>query len=140
MNKEYYYFDHKADIGIHCKGKNLKSLFLNSVNALYELILGENFKFILEKESIQIYLTAAELEDIFAQWINEIIYFAYVQKIIFSKFEFIKLNKYQLKANAYGQKLNKDTKFLRELKGITYHNFYVKKINKIWETKFIIDV
>jgi len=140
MKKPYYFFEHTADVGIYCRGSNLKSLFSNVATALYELIFEREFAPIKLKKNHMIILNGSGLEDILAQWINEIIYLTFFKKMIFYKFEYSKLNKSRLEAKGFGENINREIKFQRELKGITYHNFILKRKNKFWETKFIIDV
>lgn len=140
MKKPYFFFEHTADLGVYCRGANLKSLFSNVATALYELIFEKEFLSMKMEENHIIILKGSGLEDILAQWINEIIYLAFFKKMIFYKFEFSKLSKSQLEAKGFGENIKGKIKFQRELKGITYHNFYLNRKNKFWESKFIIDV
>lgn len=136
--KGYKYFDHPSDIGIQCQGDTLNELFSNAVEAIYHLMIGKSIRG--EKLTKNISIHTDNIEDLFSQWISEIIFYANANRIFFNNFDFKLLTKKDLQAKAYGLKINKRIKLKGEVKAITYHNYFIKNENNLWIANFIVDV
>jgi SHS2 domain-containing protein len=138
MPKGYEYFEHPSDIRIQCTGITVNELFENAAKAIYDLMIEKTATG--EEVEKQIDLKADSLQDLFFEWVSEVIFYAHAYKIFFYKFYYLKLTEKQLLVNAFGVKVSKDIKLKGEVKAITYHDFYIKKQENYWLANFIVDV
>ena len=137
-NKGFSYFEHPSDIGIECQGNTLLELLVHAATALYGLMI--DVALLQEKESYKIEINAVDAEDLFSQWIGELIFHAHAHHLFFIRFEFQTLSSTCITATAFGQKSTDSVRMQSEVKGITYHNYSVTKSDTTWQARFIIDV
>ena len=90
-------------------------------------------------EKIKVEEDAADLEELFINWLNELLSLSATKELIFPAFEIKKLDKKNLKAIAMGENINK-YKVNREIKAATYHALEIKKSGSVWLAKVIFDV
>jgi len=140
--KNYELIEHTADIGIKVKAKDLKELFKNVALAMFDIITGEilNTQYsILNTQEIIIKQKAENLEELFINWLNELLSLSDVKEIIFSDFKINKLNENNLEAVALGEDI-KNYKINTEIKAATYHELEIKRDNSGWKAQVIFDV
>jgi SHS2 domain-containing protein len=127
--KNYELIEHTADIGIKLKGKDLRGLFKNVALAMFDIIAekktGEN-----KKQKIKIKQRADNLEELFINWLNE---------LIFSDFQVNKINERELQATGIGEDI-KSYKVNTEVKAATYHQLKIAKTASGWQAEVIFDV
>ena len=137
--KSYEIIEHTADIGIKVKGRDLKELFKNAAAAMFDLIAERKDLRPVSCEKIKVEEDAADLEELFINWLNELLSLSATKELIFPAFEIKKLDKKNLKAIAMGENINK-YKVNREIKAATYHALEIKKSGSVWLAKVIFDV
>lgn len=139
--KFYELIEHTADIGLRVKGKGLEGLFKNTALAMFDTI-AERVLSTKDKglsREILVALEANNLDELFVNWLNELLSLSSAKEIIFSDFQFAEINDKKLKAKAIG----KDIKFYKvdvEIKAATYHQLKIKKIADKWQAEVIFDV
>ncbi len=139
--KNYKFFDHTADVLFEAYGKTLNELFKNSALALEET--QTNLKDIKQKEKRKINLKNKTVEMLLFDFLQELIYLKDAEYILFSKFDIkIKKNKtFKLTAILKGEKINTKKHELKvDVKAVTLHQFYVKKLKNIWKAHIILDI
>ena len=139
--KKYKFFDHTADVLFEAYGNNLSELFENAALASQET--QADLKNIKQKIIKKINLKNESIEMLLFDFLQELIYLKDKDKLLFSKFKVdIKKNKeYTLKAEALGEKINMKKHELKvDVKAVTLHNYYVKKIKNKWKTRIILDI
>ena len=143
--KNYEFIEHTADIGIKVKGQDLQELFKNAALAMFDII-GElkpdssvpaTVK--IPKFKVDILQNAETLEELFVNWLNELLSLSAVKGLIFSDFKIDKLSEKYLEAAVIGGDI-KNYKINTEVKAATYHELEIKKINSEWQAKIIFDV
>ena len=143
----YEFIEHTADIGIIVKGKDLKDLFKNAALAMFEIIAEKktevkNRKSPHEAEEVRKYVVKQEadnLEELFINWLNELLSLSATKELIFSDFQISKLDKNKLEANAIGSCM-KNYRMNTEIKAATYHGLEIKQNCSGCEAKIIFDV
>ena len=81
-----------------------------------------------EVEYRDIDLTAPDQESLLVKWLNELIYLLDAENIVFKRFDITRLNNTQLKAGAYGEKVdNSKHKLKTGIKAATYHMLKIDK-------------
>ena len=126
----YEYFEHQADIGIIGIGNSLEEAFEEAAKAMIQIMADINT--IEDKEKYDIFIKAKDKEELFIEWLNEILGQMDLNGVLFSKFKIeIKKNKeYILKGKAFGEKIDPKKHHLKtEAKAASYSQLKVEKKN-----------
>lgn len=138
MPKNYEIIEHTADIGIRVKGGDLKELFKNAALAMFE-IMAEAKKKAAEKKELKIKLKADNLDELFINWLNELLSLSAAKELIFPAFKITKLNESSLEAILSGSDI-KNYRLNSEIKAATYHELKLGRIKSGWQAEVIFDV
>ena len=136
--KAYQIIEHTADIGIRVKAGDLKGLFRNAAAATFDIIAERKSpsrparKFIIKQK-------AENPEELFLNWLNELLSLSAAKGKIFCDYRFKKLTTKELEAEAFGCDI-KDYKVNVEIKAATYHQLKVKETKSGWVAEVIFDV
>ena len=131
-------FDHTADVGIVAYGSNLKEAYANVAYGMFSLIA--DLKEVNEEIQRDIDIQALDRESLVVDWLNELLYIFDVDHVIFSRFEITALSQSQLRAKAYGEKIDASRHQLKtEVKAATYHLLKVEKGNG-FKIQVILDI
>lgn len=131
-------FDHTADIGIVAYGSNLKEAYANVAYGMFSLIT--DLTEVHEEIQRDIDIQALDRESLVVDWLNELLYIFDVDQVIFSRFEITALSQNQLRAKAYGEKIDTSRHQLKtEVKAATYHLLKVEKGNG-FKIQVILDI
>lgn len=131
-------FDHTADVGIVAYGSNLKEAYANVAYGMFSLIT--DLTEVHEEIQRDIDVQALDRESLVVDWLNELLYIFDVDQVIFSRFEITALSQSQLRAKAYGEKIDTSRHQLKtEVKAATYHLLKVEKGNG-FKIQVILDI
>ena len=142
MNKNYELIEHTADIGIRVKGKELKELLKNAAVAMFDLIAEKKPQATNHKsgaKKIIVKQKADNLDELFINWLNELLSLSATKEIIFEDFKVNKLEENKLQASVSGSDI-KNYKVNTEIKAATYHQLKIEQINGDWQAEVIFDV
>jgi SHS2 domain-containing protein len=137
--KNYELLEHTADIGIRVKGDDLKGLFRNAALAMFEIIAEEKKPVARKIEKIKIKQRADDIDELFVNWLNELLSLSAAKELIFSDFKIDKLDKNNLQATLIGTNI-KNYKVNTEIKAATYHELKIKHGESGWQAEVIFDV
>lgn len=138
----YKFLDHTADIGIEVIAPDLKQAFIEAIFGLLELIFNKSFKEFDIKNGFEILeIESNDLESLFVDTLNEILFLIDSRKIIPLKPEIIVMsnNTLKLKYNP----MNFDySKFPVQLyvKAVTYNQLEINQSNELTTIKFYLDI
>jgi SHS2 domain-containing protein len=136
--KRFDIIEHTADAGIVAYGTELKEAFANAAYAMFTLIadlegVGEDIRRQIEVE-------AGDRESLLVSWLNELLYLFDVEGIIFKRFKVTELGETRLKAEGYGELLDRTRHNLKAgVKAATYHMLRMEKDNG-YTIRVIFDV
>ena len=136
--KNYELIEHTADIGIRVKAHDLKELFINAALAMFEII-AERKKTEAKKQKINITQKADDREELFINWLNELISLSATKGLIFDVFKINKLKENSLEATVVGRDI-KNYKINTEVKAATYHALKLEEALSGWQAEVIFDV
>ena len=139
MSKNYELLEHTADIGIRTKGDSLKELFQNTALAMFDIIAGIPTKKSKRKEGITIKEKADNIEELFINWLNELLSLSAVKELIFTDFIIEKLDEHSIKSICIGEDI-KNFKVNTEIKAATYHELKLEQTKSGWQAEVILDV
>ncbi len=130
-----------ADAAFEVVGRTLEELFRDAAIATFEVMVDT--KSIEPGITREIELKNEAVDNLFFDWLSELVYLKDADALIFSKFDVsIKKNDfYELKATASGETINQEKHTLRsDVKAVTYHMFEVKKTGENWTARVILDI
>jgi len=138
INPSFEVIDHTADIGIIAHGSDPADLFSSAACGMLSLMIDVGT---LHRDiSRGIMLEARDLETLLMQWLNELLYIIYTEKLVLWRFE-ITIVKTRLEARCSGQELDlSDHRFRREIKAATYHDLEITVRGGEYSAKIIFDI
>ncbi len=140
-NPKMEILEHTADLAIRIIANDYRELFEYAPSALYSLIgqIVIDTKNDIRQETIS--LQAGNWEELFHDWLSEILYCFEVREIVFEKCDFIVLKSEHLKANVECGKIDiRKSKIITEIKAVTYHNLKIEQKDEQIEANVIFDV
>ena len=136
--KRFDIINHTADIGIVAYGKELKEALANAAYAMFTLIV--DLESVKEVTCRQIEVQAEDRESLVVSWLNELLYLFDTEGIIFSRFKIKEIGETSLRAEGYGEPLDKTRHRLKSgVKAATYHMLEIAKDNG-YSLRVIFDV
>jgi SHS2 domain-containing protein len=138
MERRYEVIDHTADIGIAAYGKDLSDLFSNAAAGMLSLIIKTDIR--RNDVARTISLEATDNETLLVEWLNELLYIIYTEKLVLCNFDIV-IDKGQLTARCAGQRLEPGShRFIREIKAATYHNLEIVNQGGEYSARIIFDI
>jgi SHS2 domain-containing protein len=133
------HFHHQADIGIRGVGATPAEAFAGGAQALMGVICSPET--VQPKEAVEIECEAEEMDLLFADWINALIFEMDVRKMLFGRFE-VAIENHKLTAKVWGEKTDPDRHELAvEVKAATYMELKAyKNDNGQWVVQCVVDV
>lgn len=139
----YGHFEHEADVGIRGKGKTVEEAFQEAAKAMFDVEVDVEKVRAVKKVNVE--CEAANVEELFIEWLNALLSQASLRNMIFSEFKvkIIKDKKMKLVGDAKGEKFDPEKHNIKdEVKGATYSQLKVfqDKKTKKWIAQCIVDV
>ena len=135
--KKFEVINHTADVGIIAYGETISGLFENAAVGMFSLI--SDSKKIKAKTLISISSDASNTEELLISFLNEVLFYYSTKKLLFKKFDVLKISETHIDANIFGEQLA-DHKILHDIKAATYHNLKIEKTVGGYKTQIILDV
>ena len=137
--QKYAFIDHTADLGLEIYGKDLKELFQNAGEALFEIICDRTQ--VVESVEKQLRVDGEDLEQLMVIWLGELLYLHDAERLLFRRFEILELEEKTLKAVVYGEAFCEGRHTIRTtVKAVTYHQIRIKQEERRWTSRVIFDV
>jgi SHS2 domain-containing protein len=134
--KHYKIIDHEADVGFEIYGKTLEDLYKNAVEALFSLIVEPGER--RPEKGKRFDLT--DDQGLLIVFLNELLYLWDMEGFI-PKDLSLKIERKKLTGTVIGGIYNpsRDT-IKREVKAVTYHNFFIEEKDDMLKATVIVDV
>jgi SHS2 domain-containing protein len=139
---KYKILEHIADLKIKVWGKDLPELFKNAVAAMYQAMAGKSEIRSTKSETnsksqiLNFKLAAQDYESLLVNFLNELLYLSDVENGAYQVLD-LEIRNLSLKAKLCSYPL---PPLEVEIKGATYHNLKIKKINNLYETIIVFDI
>ncbi|PIQ90197.1 MAG: hypothetical protein COV71_05750 [Candidatus Omnitrophica bacterium CG11_big_fil_rev_8_21_14_0_20_41_12] len=137
--KNYEVLEHTADIGIRVKSSSLEGLFRNAGLAIKDISAEKQKTLIPEKHKIVITQKADNREELFVNWLNELLSLSAAEALIFEDIKINQINEQFVDAIAVGSDI-RNYKTNIEIKAATYHQLKVQKTGSHWQAEVIFDI
>jgi SHS2 domain-containing protein len=137
--KPFEILDHTADIYIRVKGQSLEDLFRNAGLAIFQIASRRQFSKDPQHIQFPIIQKADNIEELFINWLNELLSLSSAKEVIFHDLKVNKLNETNLEAIAIGSNMI-NYKVNVEIKAATYHQLKIMQTADGWKAEVILDV
>ena len=139
MKSYWEHFEHEADIGVRGVAETLEFAFEQAAVALTAIITDPTL--ITPKQSISIKCEAPDLELLFVDWLNALIYEMATKKLLFNRYNVTIVNGV-LSAHAWGEPVDREKhQPVVEVKGATYTELKVYQNSMgAWIAQCVVDV
>lgn len=137
--KNYELIEHTADVGIRVKSRDLDGLFKEAAIAMFEIIAQKKSKIKNQKLKVRIIQKAIDLEELFVNWLNELLSLSSAREIIFTDFKIGKLTETDLEADVFAEVVA-HFNVNSEIKAATRHGLKIEKTGFGWQAEVIFDV
>lgn len=111
--------EHTADIAAVISGRDLAALLTNAAAALYSLVGVDTGSQAAREQVISV--ESVDDDALLVDWLNELIYLLFVDRLLAGEFIFDVLGEGRVTARCTVHPLPPDTQFKREIKAATYH-------------------
>ena len=126
--------EHTADLALHLWATDLPDLFATAAQGMLALFVEADDAATVE--TVDLTLTALDVETLLIDWLNELLYFVEVQGIAFTAFEFAALTPTALTATLRGGPVRAYTGYV---KAATFHDLRVLATPEGYETEIVFD-
>lgn len=130
-----------ADAGVTVTGESLIELFADAATGLTEIMV--DLDGLEEKREISFRLESGNPEDLFFNWLSEIIYHKDASCFLVRRCD-LKISegdRIELEATLYGDEIDPDRHNLKiDVKAVTYYKFRVEKVNNHWQGEVVFDI
>jgi len=109
--KKFDVVEHTADTGIVAYGSDMPEAFANAAYGMFSLMA--DLRQVKEETSRYVEAEASDRESLVVSWLNELLYIFDAERIIFRRFDILQVTNTQLKADAYGEKVDASRHKLR---------------------------
>ncbi len=137
--KFYEILEHTADIRIRVRAKSLEDLFSQTARAVFDIIAERKPGLSSKRIEITVNQEGGNLEELFINWLNELLSLSSADGLIFSDFKIKSLNDKFLEASVFGEKSG-NFNINKEVKAATYHQFHIVENTAGWKAEVILDV
>ena len=129
-----------GDFAFEASGETLEDLFTSCAEACFSA-MAELSK-IEPKIDYSINISADNLDDLLVDFLSELIYLKDAEKIFFSRFDIrIDNDNISLNAVAQGERIDYNKHDIKvDVKAATYHNLEIKRVEKGFKVKVILDL
>jgi len=138
-DKFYEILEHTADVRIRVEAKDLKTLFSRSAKAMFDIIAEHKPGSSGKQRELTVVQEATSLEELFINWLNELLSLASADQMIFSDFRISRIDESRLEAKVSGE-TSADYKMNTEIKAATYHQLQIIKTQRGLKAEVIFDV
>lgn len=137
--KKHEYFEVAADMGILAYGGDIKEVYSNAAEGVFNLITDLND--VNLKEKIDIEIEGADKEELFVKFINELLYYFDIRNFVSGRIDIISIDENRLKCTAWGEEIDTSRHKLGTIvKAATYHQLCLDQTPGGYVLKFIVDI
>jgi len=136
---EWEHFDHEADIGVRGFGTTPADAFAHAALAMTAVVC--ELQSVKPSQAVTIECSANDLEVLFVDWLNSLVYEMATRKMLFSRFE-VEITGHSLHAVAWGENIDVARhQPAVEIKGATYTALHVTQDDTgRWTAQTVVDV
>jgi SHS2 domain-containing protein len=147
MHRDFEVLPHTADIKIRVYGDTLEQLFAHALIGMFQAVgphaarctkVGERLICDMLPEKHEIEIHSVDLESLLVDFLSQALYFSDIYNEAYLKADVHQITQTYIKATLHGIKI---TGFdVVEIKAVTYHELYIKRIDDYWQAQLVFDI
>jgi len=131
--------EHTADIGFEAFGSTREEVFANGARALMHLIV--DLECIAPRSSVAIRAEGANPQELFVNWLSEILYLHDAEGWLFRDVQVESLSDSLIAATGRGEKFDRARHQAKLMvKAITYHQLILEETPQGWRAQVYVDI
>ena len=135
----YELFEHTADLGLRVRARDVNGLFVDAARGLLAMMV-EDLDTVRPVESCQVTLAEADIEYLFLDWLQELVFLFDARRLLLGHFE-VDIRGPNLTAVVGGEMVDPSRhRLLHEVKAVTYHGLSVRQEDHGWLAEVIVDI
>lgn len=132
-----------ADVAFEVRAQTINGLFEDCARAMTNVMIRD-LSDLSQKVVRKFSMVAVNIENLLFNFLNELVYYKDVDFLLFGKFK-VNIRKkedgFEMKCIAYGDKIDpKKLKPVVDVKAVTMHMFEVKKTQRGWWARIVLDI
>jgi len=127
--------DHTADWAIRVSARDLPALFVAAARGMFSLLT--DLSQVAADQAFEIDLQAIDVETLLIDWLNELLYRAEEDGLVFTEFAVHELTGSRLRATARG---GRPAELFKVIKAATFNNLSIKHSTDGLEAEIVFDV
>jgi len=134
-------YDHTADLGLRVFAPDLTDLFRTAAAGLFDVIVVNRQDVrIVETEPVR--LAADTIEDLFVDWLNELIFRSETRHRLYAQFDIaVEQDSVVLAGTIGGEPIDRQRHILdHEVKAATRHGLSLRREDDGWVAEVIVDI
>ncbi len=137
--KVYQILEHVTDLEIRAFGKTKEELFSNMLRGMFEAIKPKKQKNKKTRKQIarEVKIKSTDEESLLVDFLSEALTLSDINNEAYFEAKFDKLTDKELEGKIFGWPIEM---FGVEIKAVTYHGLYIKRIDGDWEAKVLFDI
>ena len=135
--KYKYLKDLTSDVMFEAYGKDLKEVFENAAEAMFETICQLDKVKPLKK--LEVNIQSDSVEDLLYYWLQQLIALVDIEEMFFSKFEIKEIKDNTLRADIYGEPITPE-KGETLVKAVTNYKFNLEKVKEGYKATVSLDI
>jgi SHS2 domain-containing protein len=136
--KPYEILEHVTDLEIRAFGKTKEELFSNMLKGMFEAVKPQ-IKDKRQKTKVEreIKIKSVDEQSLLVDFLSEALAESDINNEAYFEAKFDKLTDKELEGKIFGWPVEN---FALEIKAVTYHGLYIKKVGGRWEAKVLFDI
>ncbi len=122
----YELFEHTAEMGVRAWAPTLSGAFAEIARGMFAVIV--DLEAVRERLTKRIEVSAEDAPELVVRWLNEFVFVLETERLVFSRFDVERFERWSLAATAHGERLDPARHEPRaEVKSATYHRLEVEE-------------
>ena len=137
LEAQHTFEEHRAEVRLRVEADTLRAIFEEAARALCELTAGEVGAPDEDSPPVRVVLRAIDLDALFADWLNELIYLSETRKEVFPVVHVEQITDQDLVATLHGVA---PSVIRTPVKAATMHELHVGHDDAKWSATVVLDV
>lgn len=133
---QHTFDEHRGEVRLRVEAETLRAVFEEAARALCELTAGECTAPV-DAPPVRVVLRAIDLEALFADWINELVYLSETRKEVFPDVHVEQITDQDVVATVRGVQ---PSVIRTPVKAATMHDLHVGLDDGVWKASIVLDV
>lgn len=134
------FIEHTADFGLEVEAVSVEDCFARSAAGIFSSFAEHVPAAGPDDRTIQMTLSASTLEELLVLWLEELLYQADAERLLFRSFKVDAVEGTRLRGRAAGRPAGAKDTWEPPVKGVTRHDLWVRQEGAVWRAHVILDV